>query len=167
VPVVEARDVLDANAHTAQNWDGHFVACRKDGSAFDAYVSFLNMLDPEGNRAAIRVMVTERRRLFAEHHDGQTLRVVAENSFASVMLLNRSGVIQYCSPAAERISGYTPQERVGGTIFDSFSAQPRGVPQRVRGTPRASRAIEALPSPTAAQRRRVHLGRRYRHEFAR
>ena len=120
LPVIEARDALEANAHTAQNWDGHFVACRKDGTPFDAYVSFLNMLDPEGNRAAIRVMVTERRRLFTEQHDGQTLRVIAESSFASVMLLNRSGVIQYCSPAAERISGYAPEERVGGTIFDLF-----------------------------------------------
>ena len=54
----------------------------------------------------------------ALRHSEEYHRALIENAMDVVMILNADGSIRYQSPSVHRITGYSPEEREGNSVFD-------------------------------------------------
>ena len=49
----------------------------------------------------------------------QLFRFLTEQSSDIILLVDRNGIITYENKAVEEVLGYKPQERIGGSSFDT------------------------------------------------
>ena len=58
-------------------------------------------------------------------------RSLIENAQEIIVVLDEDGVIEYISPAVERVLGFTPGERIGARLLDHVHAEDRAVVENV------------------------------------
>ena len=115
-----------------QHVDGHYVWLEINGSP---------LIDDEGQVVGAvlgsRDITKRKRAQEALSRSEQYAQQLVEHTRDIIMIIEADSTIRYASPAIERILGYTPQERIGHSIFELVS--PDDLP-RIRSTFRESLA---------------------------
>lgn len=94
-------------------WNGVFHNKRKDGALYWESATIAPVLDQDNqvvNYVAIKEDITSRRE--AESQLRKLSRAV-EQSGNTVIIMDRSGVIEYVNPKFTEVTGYTPEEAIG------------------------------------------------------
>jgi PAS domain S-box-containing protein len=98
------------------------VWTRKDGSQFPSIVSPKPIFDREGrfrgSFAIITDITAQREAEAAVKRREQYFRQLTENASDVIGLLTSTGIINYVSPAINRLLGYQPKQLVGKNAFD-------------------------------------------------
>ncbi|HSG72244.1 MAG TPA: PAS domain S-box protein, partial [Planctomycetaceae bacterium] len=99
------------NGKVVHNEDA--VRRRKDGSMFEASVTYFPLLDEVGDVkgvASVTREIGEEKRLRKQR---ALLEAIAQSSAKAISARDADGVIQFWNPAAERLYGYTAEEVLG------------------------------------------------------
>jgi PAS domain S-box-containing protein len=109
--------------------DVEYLALRKDGTRFPLNLSSAVLKDPSGEPKgfiAVTRDITEQKLAQGQREDAlkalsqseQRFRVLIENGFDCIALIDSTGCIVYESPSNQRVSGYTIEERTGKNAFE-------------------------------------------------
>ncbi|MBU2550168.1 MAG: PAS domain S-box protein [Proteobacteria bacterium] len=115
--------VLIARLRQGERIEPHEIAAqRKDGSAVNVSMTISPILDQTGRMIGVSTIardMTEFNQILAmvRTHE-KSLRIISESSHYILHQVDQSGVLTYCSPSAERILGYAPEEMTGRPFFD-------------------------------------------------
>jgi PAS domain S-box-containing protein len=105
-----------------RSWTQEIEMIRSDGSRIwtETSMSFTRKPDgkPIGIMGLVRDISDRKKAEQALKASEEKFRALAEDSSDMIVLLNKSGVISYESPAAGRLLGLTPEERIGERPFD-------------------------------------------------
>ncbi len=133
---------------------GEVVSRRKDGSEVYVELSAFPIKDEKGEvicYVGIKRDITQQKKLMEElKRSEEKFRLIVENINDVIAVVDSSGRIAYMSPSSEKILGYKPEERIGGSIFDNI--HPDDV-ERIRNE-FAKATREAKPVRTLARYRR-------------
>jgi diguanylate cyclase (GGDEF)-like protein/PAS domain S-box-containing protein len=103
------------------------VGLRKDGSEFPIEMSLGGALE-DGERLFTAVIrdVTERKKLEKVLKESEErFRSLVQYASDIITLLEADGTVRHVSPAVERVTGYTPEERIGTSAFGSVHPDDR------------------------------------------
>lgn len=117
-----------------RSWSGEFELRRKDGTLFPAVVTNTPALDDRGDPVSIIAVSTDmtgrKRAEGVLRRAKERFRSLVQNSSDMISIWDEDGVVLYESPAAELVTGYTPEERFGRSGFELVHPEDRG---RIRG----------------------------------
>jgi len=113
--------------NSGQVWNGEFQNRRKDGSLYWEYATVAPVTNAEGiitNYVAIKEDITERKST-----EEQLLRLsqAVEQSGNTVIVMDRSGQIEYVNPKFTEVTGYTAEEAFGRSpiaLMNGFGTAP-------------------------------------------
>ncbi|MEK7326498.1 MAG: PAS domain S-box protein, partial [Chloroflexota bacterium] len=104
-----------------QDYVGEWKGRRKDGAAVWIDIRTTLMRDAEGRAVGfigVATDVTGRRRAEAALAESEKrFRVLVERSYDAIALISADGTVAYRSPTAAQISGFSPEELTGMSIF--------------------------------------------------
>lgn len=118
---------LWATILAGKTWFGEFINQRKNGEKFWERSAIAPLFDDSGiitHFVGVKEDITERKNLEQEIHrtkerlenEESKQRAILDNMVDAVITVNREGIIQSFSQAAETIFGYTSQEVIGQNI---------------------------------------------------
>ena len=94
---------------------------RKDGSKVWVENKITFLRDKNNNATGIIGTVrdiTERKRIDNELRKSERFfKEITENSSDIILIVDKNGIIKYCSPSMERFAGYKPEEVIGKNAF--------------------------------------------------
>ena len=103
------------------------VGLRKDGSEFPIEMSLGETLE-DGERLFTAIIrdLTERKKIEKVLKESEErFRSLVRYTSDIITLLEADGTIRYVSPAVERVTGYSPEERIGTSAFGSVHPDDR------------------------------------------
>ena len=99
---------------------GTVTGLRSNGEEFPVEVSISQIeMDGEKINTAILRDITERKRADeALRMSKERLQALLQNSADLIAVIDKEGILQYCSPASERVLGYTSEEVLGRNFME-------------------------------------------------
>jgi diguanylate cyclase (GGDEF)-like protein/PAS domain S-box-containing protein len=104
-----------ADVMAGATWSGEFTVARKDGSTFHALVTNSPLRDERGGIVGIIGVssdITHFRRMERRY------AALVEHASDLIVLLDADGIVQYASPAVERVLGVAMESVAGTRAFD-------------------------------------------------
>lgn len=151
-----AGRLFDQTARKKKDVENEILRLRsRDGSWRWVEVTAINRLDDPGIGAIIANHRDITEKVAAEETlkaSERRFRSLIENSFEAVAMLDAAGRVIYESPSGPRLTGYSAEERVGGTGFNLLHPDDLGNVRRIFS--------ELIQTPGAV----VHLQTRSRHK---
>ena len=102
------NDILHHVVASGEPWRGDSVGRRKNGELYDIEWSITPM--GEGLYSTVFFDITERTK---SQESMRSLVTAIEQVGETIFLTDLDGIIQYCNPAFERVTGYSKEETIG------------------------------------------------------
>jgi two-component system cell cycle sensor histidine kinase/response regulator CckA len=100
---------------------------------------------PSGEIVAVYNDITEKKHIEEKlQKSEQRFRAMADRSFDAIFIGNREGVIEYVSPAIERIVGFTPEEFSDKRFLDFISLKEHEIVNNMLADVFAGKTVEGL-----------------------